>query len=312
MRIRIALAFLLVSMLLAPAAEAALLYLDPAETTVRPGDTFPVNVRIDPQGECINAAEVNIGYPKGLLEVVDVSRGESIFPIWITAPTVKPEFGLLTMVGGVPGGYCGRTPGDPSLTNILAKLIVRVPSGVDLLPARVRLAFLPSSLIVLHDGRGTEARTVFENAQFTVSASGTPRANVWTDALANDKTAPEMFVIEVHREPSVLDNKYFAVFSTVDKQTGLDYYEVSETRDMTLDLVRDRSKLSFRRADSPYVLQDQDLRSIVRVRAVDKAGNERIAEYRLPEDQRGNRIFLWLFGTAAFFFIFLRVVRLFL
>ena len=35
-------------------------------------------------------------------------------------------------------------------------------------------------------------------------------------------------------------------------------------------------------AEIPYVLNDQDLGSIIRVKAVDKAGNERLVEYIPP------------------------------
>jgi hypothetical protein len=38
----------------------------------------------------------------------------------------------------------------------------------------------------------------------------------------------------------------------------------------------DIKNLSFKKAESPYVLEDQSLRSYVVVKAVDKAGNERV------------------------------------
>ena len=60
------------------------------------------------------------------------------------------------------------------------------------------------------------------------------------------------------------------VFATIDKTSGVDYYEVKE------------GKHDFQRAESPYLLEDQSLRSKISVRAVDKAGNERIAEIIPP------------------------------
>ena len=38
----------------------------------------------------------------------------------------------------------------------------------------------------------------------------------------------------------------------------------------------------WRIAEGPYLLEDQSLESIIKVKAVDKAGNERMAQY-LPE-----------------------------
>src|SRR5882724_7164602 len=60
-------------------AYAALLYLVPASSTFQPGETATLDLRIDPQGECINAAGIDIGFPKDLVQAVDVSRGNSIF-----------------------------------------------------------------------------------------------------------------------------------------------------------------------------------------------------------------------------------------
>ena len=39
----------------------------------------------------------------------------------------------------------------------------------------------------------------------------------------------------------------------------------------------------WKEAATPYVLEDQSLKGIIKVRAVDKAGNERIAEYGVKE-----------------------------
>ena len=57
---------------------------------------------------------------------------------------------------------------------------------------------------------------------------------------------------------------HFLIFSTTDKQTGIDCYEIKE------------GEKDWKKEKSPYLLEDQTLRSIIKVRAVDKAGNERI------------------------------------
>src|ERR1043166_3587861 len=68
-------------------ASAASIYLDPDKGTYGPGDTFIVNVRLNTDGECINAANVELVYPAKSLRAVDFSKGGSIFSLWVTEPT---------------------------------------------------------------------------------------------------------------------------------------------------------------------------------------------------------------------------------
>jgi hypothetical protein len=52
--------------------------------------------------------------------------------------------------------------------------------------------------------------------------------------------------------------------------SGIDHFEVKE------------GKKDFKKAESPYLLEDQELKSKILVKAVDKAGNEKIAEIIPP------------------------------
>ena len=86
------------------------------------------------------------------------------------------------------------------------------------------------------------------------------------------------------RNPS---NKYWISFNTTDKQTGIDHYEIME------EPLTQFGSFQWGRADapwieerSPYVLDDQSLNSIIRVKAIDKAGNEYIANLIPDESMR--------------------------
>ena len=85
-----------------------------------------------------------------------------------------------------------------------------------------------------------------------------------------DATSPEKFQAEIGQDPSVFEGKYFLGFSTQDKTSGIDYYEVKE------------GKGDFKRAQMPYLLDDQTLNGKIIVKAVDKAGNEQISEIIPP------------------------------
>jgi len=86
-----------------------------------------------------------------------------------------------------------------------------------------------------------------------------------------DKTPPEPFELAIAQDPTSFEGKYFLSFYTTDKMSGIDYFEIKE------------GKEDSKRITSPYVLEDQTLRSKIVVKAVDKAGNERIAEFVPPK-----------------------------
>ena len=82
-----------------------------------------------------------------------------------------------------------------------------------------------------------------------------------------DTSLPEEFELQI----TEIEGKNYLVFATKDETSGVEYYEVQER------------KGDFKKAVSPYLLEDQKLRKgLIIVKAVDKAGNQRIAEMKLP------------------------------
>ncbi len=258
---------LIISLISFPAFTlAAILYLEPASGEYYQNDTFIVKVKIDTENECINAVDVGLEYSKDILEAIDFSRANSILNIWLKPPSISKEKGLISFTGGVPGGYCGRLIGDPGESNILGKIIFKAKEISE--KQQVEIKFLDSSQVLLNDGFGTPAKVKTQEALFTILAekSELPQ-NEWVRELSMDRVLPEPFEIEIRQDPIIFDGKYFIVFQTQDKQTGIDHYEIKE------------GEGDWNTTDSPYLLEDQNLQSIIKVKAVDKAGNERIAEY---------------------------------
>ncbi len=278
--------FLWVSVILCMAvpgiAAAATLYLDPDGGEYHPGDTFIVSVRLDAGGDCVNVVSGEIAYPKELLRASAFSQGESILTLFTETPRIDGTEGKVTFVGGVPGGYCGRIAGDPGFANIVGKIIFSVPAttppGV-LPPVEV----LPSSQVLLADGRGTPAVLLTNKATFTI-ASGTGKGiNEWLDELREDTTPPESFSIDLHRDEGTVGGRYFVVFQTTDKQSGVAKYELIERDVDRPEFIRGtRTKAVWRPVESPYVLEDQTLRSTIVIRAIDNAGQIR-EESLLPD-----------------------------
>lgn len=276
------------------AAHAATLYLDPGAGTFGPGDTFAVDVRLNTdKSQCINAAHVEVDYPTATLRAVDFGRGDSIFSLWITDPQLDPESGTVTFEGGIPGGYCGRIPGDPAITNVLGKIIFTVV-GSSTKTAVVHIT--SGSALYENNGLGTKAVPQTQDATVTIAPSRVLSGNQWIDEVSADTIPPEPFTVHVESTRDVFDGRYYAAFSTVDKQSGLDHYEIFE-------------KGGWSRVTSPHVLADQSLKGGVQVRAIDKAGNIRLGTYTessVPPRQYSLKDLLTLVG--ALFFVAVIVV----
>ncbi len=265
----------------ASTTHAALLYLDPGQVSVYRGDSVTLGLRIDTdEGECINTVDATIKYDPSI-RAVDVSRGNSILNIWLENPVIDEEAHTIHFVAGIPGGYCGRIPGDPSLTNVLLELVFRSPgfsiSTTENQNARIWVD--ESSQVLLHDGYGSPAQVRYADAQIALleTGAGTP-TDAWKEKTNSDIEPPSDFSIILTRDDVAFNNEYFVVFNSVDKQSGIDHYEIMEEPFREFYAFKwGRADAPWMEVESPYVLRDQTLNSTIRVKAIDKAGNERIA-----------------------------------
>jgi hypothetical protein len=300
-------------------ASAALLYLDSSDTNVHPGDTLAVAVRLETDpGECVNVVDGVINLTGGLIPV-DISRGASIVPLWVEEPQIDQATNQVTFAGGIPNGYCGRIDGDPKLTNILFEILVQAPGfsvGIGERDETAAIRFAPETQVFLNDGTGTVAPLTTFDREFVVHTR--PRAesvNEWTSRIGEDGTPPQEFSIELSTDPSIYGGRYFITFNTTDKESGLDRYEVIEEPLDQLELFRwGRVDAPWQTARSPYLLEDQSLNSTIRVRAIDKAGNEYLAVLVPPEELRGRsdrdyvRAGLFVAGTLVILVTLLTVL----
>ena len=283
-------------------AQAAILYLAPSEGNYSQGETFIEEIKLDTEREDINAVEVELAFPKEILEIVDFSDGGSILRLWVERPNINSQLttnnkqqGIISFAGGIPNGYKGE--------GLLGKVVFKVKSQISNLKTTtqnletVNIEFLKETKVLLNDGKGTPAKLTIEGAILKIfaKASEIPEDR-WQEMLKEDNIPPERFKIEIHQEPSLFEGKYFINFQAEDKESGIDYYEVKE------------GDSDWQKTTSPYMLQDQDLESIIKVKAVDKAGNERI-EILKP---KGNVFLEWvvyvIIGLIAIWIMY-RMIR---
>jgi hypothetical protein len=265
----------------ASTAQAATLYFEPSTTTIAQGETAILTLRLDTDAEqCINVVDGVVTLDPGL-RIVDVSIGNSIFNLWVEQPQVNEEGNQLTFAGGITNGYCGRIEGDPVLTNSILNVIVRAPSfsvgSGGLSPGRT-VRFEPETGAYRNDGLGTRADVVTVPVTLTVTDGFGGQNDVWQDEVREDIFPPKPFSITLVQNQNAYQGKYYIVFNTTDKETGIDHYQVMEEPIEQFELFRwGAADAPWVRATSPYVLKDQTLRSTIRVKAIDKAGNEYIA-----------------------------------
>ncbi len=219
-------------------------------------DQFKIDVFLSTE-EKLNAIEGTLHFPLDLLELKSVDDGNSVINFWVEHPNVIQN-GDIRFSGITPGGYKGSRG---LIFSITFKVLQEGKGVFDIRDARV----------LQNDGRGTEAKLQIIDSPFIISK----KTVVFQVPVSETKDidSPESFVPEIARDPTIFDGKWFLVFSTQDKATGIDHYEVKETRQDILQIF-----VPWVPAESPYVLHDQELRSHVFVKAVDKAGNAKIED----------------------------------
>lgn len=249
--------------LLAPnQALAGLATFHPVENIAKQEKPFTTTLVLNTEDENINAIEGTLIVDSRLATGLQVSDSGSIVTYWVVQPTVDTSKNVVRFSGAIPGGYSGSS-------GILLSLIFQPYSG-DPIDQAVQVAEIKA---YRNDGLASNVRIT--NGKFSLGdVAGEVDKNIadqlYINGTRKDDIPPEIFSPQISRDDKVFDGKWFINFSTVDKQSGIDHYEVQETVSGSLDAGE------WKVATSPYELQDQELHSFVYVIAVDRQGNERI------------------------------------
>lgn len=245
------------AILLPHSVFASTVYVNTSHSEFFVGDSIMFNVRINSENKDINAVEgeVLLDYLADAVSLTDINTAGSEFSLWPSKPIPSESNTSISFVGGSPGGLISK---DAIVFNIVLKL--QETGQITLSPNNIG--------VYLNDGKGTKDEVSVKNLIINVlpKKSDAQSADDWNTIISNDKTAPESFEITTGKDPSIFDNQYFISFFTTDAESGVAYYEVQE------------GERDFVRAESPYLLQDQSLKNLIKVKAIDKAGNERIEE----------------------------------
>ena len=243
--------------------NAQSLILKSSKSVYQVGDSFSVSLVLDTKGKSINTLRGKIIVPPGKFQILDVRSGNSIISLWVEKPAVNYTTGEITFTGGVPGGFSGSN-GPIFSFGVKAKSKGSASLSLD------------DIKLLLNDGLGTEIPGV---EKISLALNIKPASAVTKPALTPakpkevyqppaDTTPPEDFIPLVSQHPGIADNKYFVSFFAVDKDSGIDRYEIKETPWLLPFL-----KYNFVKGESPYILKNQLWRTNISVRAYDQSGN---------------------------------------
>lgn len=234
---------------------AAEIFYDADTRKVKANTEFEVGVFLNAESENINAIEGTLRFPADILEFKELNDGNSIVNFWVERPSRRVENEII-FSGITPGGFVGKR----GLIFKIAFLAKDEGNG------KLEMQNIKA---LLNDGNGTAADISVSPLKIIVTSQD---LSLPPKKEAKDQEPPESFKPEIARDPAIFDGKWFLVFATQDKKSGIDHYEVKETR------YRIFSFSKWTSAESPYTLRDQKLRSYIFVKAVDKAGNTRVVK----------------------------------
>lgn len=262
------LVFLFVTVSVLPRiAGAQSVSLTSGATTYIAGEVVAVTVSVNSEGKAINTVSGKVVVPS-TFTIREVRYGNSAISLWVEQPKISGN--TVTFAGGIPGGFNSTGP--------LLTLYVSSASPGE---GTFRLQDIK---VLLNDGLGTEVSATTRNLSLTIKAAAKPAPAPKPKTveekpktpepalLPKDEVAPESFVPLISRHESVGDNKYFVSFFAVDKDSGIDRYEVREGWRIPL-FSSGFGWSAWEEATTPHILQIQLLPSRVEVQAYDKNGN---------------------------------------
>jgi hypothetical protein len=242
---------------------AAQISFDAKTTQTQVGKNFEVILFVNTEQENLNAFEGKVIFPLNLLDLKEIRDGNTIVNFWIdpvrncvSNGVEKPD--EICFSGITPGGFNGKSG------LIFSAIFEAKKEGVAKFEVK-------DARILRNDGTGSAA--VLSTTPFEVAIFEEVQVEVPAIQKIEDREQPELFVPEIARDESISGGEWFIAFVTQDKVSGIDHYEIKESRQKILTFFS-----RWRAAESPHVLKDQELRSYIFVKAVDKTGNERIVK----------------------------------
>lgn len=126
-----------------PPTPKTVSFIIPTKGQYRLGEVFPMKIEIAGIKTSINAVQADLGFDTAKLEVSDVSTDGSFADIFVQKE-INNTSGYVRLTGGLPN------PGFFSDHGVFGTVFFKGKS-----PGLVKIEYLPSSMVLANDGRGT-------------------------------------------------------------------------------------------------------------------------------------------------------------
>lgn len=131
-------------------------FIIPSQRQYRLGEVFPLKIELTGIKIPINTVQTDISYNPDRLNIVDISTQGSFATIFIQKE-INNSLGYARLTGGLPN------PGFSSKTGIFGTIYFK---GVS--PGIAKVDFLPSSMILANNGRGSNVLTGLNSASYII------------------------------------------------------------------------------------------------------------------------------------------------
>jgi hypothetical protein len=162
-------------------ARAASLYFSPSSGSYSAGEQFSVGVYVSSSEQIMNAASGVISFPKDIMEIVSLSKNNSIFTLWVQEPSFSNSAGAVNFEGIV------LNPGYSGASGKILGATFRVKAA-----GTANLTFSSGSVLA-NDGKGTNILASLGNAQFSLggAAPSAPEA-ITPSTVSGTPSAPQI------------------------------------------------------------------------------------------------------------------------
>ena len=195
---------------------------------------------------------------------VDIETGGSILTLWPTVPKYISGEKVIRFAGGVPQGFDSE--------GLLFRL--RLSSS---LSGNIIISWIGGT-VYLNDGQGTREPVSARSISVNLEKEKTEVI----EKISLDNTSPKFEIVDIGRDQSVYDGKYFVSLNAIDETSGIARYEIKEGESSTSI------------TDGVYILKDQERKTPLVITAYDQAGNSKTIEIPARLDWVKNVIIILL------------------
>jgi len=222
------------------------------DVTVGVGEQIVIPIKLDTEGATVNTISGEVTISGDAVSINSLNEQNSVVSLWVERPEHSAD--KVTFAGIIPGGFrgvlgAGVNSYEPGI--ILNIVILGKKVGEGTLNVSI-------TTLVEHAEKQNLIPVADKLVNIRVVEGGESNIVRYVDT-----EPPELFKPVIVSSHYVSDTGYALVFQTRDVGSGIDHYEVK---------VADGE---FLRAENPYPLDKSQIHSIIYVKAIDRAGNER-------------------------------------